>query len=71
MHIDLAMDLRKTSEKGNKAPSQRVRTGTVKFEKLAKQYRKESIAADKKGGKKRKSKQTTRKKKAVKRGKRR
>jgi hypothetical protein len=38
---------------GNKAASQRVRTGTVKLEKLAKRYRKESIATEKtKGGKK-------------------
>ncbi|MCB1073378.1 MAG: histone [Chlamydiales bacterium] len=66
MLMDLAMDLRKASEKGNKAASQRVRTGTIKFAKLAKQYRKESIAADKKGGKKRKAKKTTRKKKATK-----
>lgn len=62
MLMDLAMDLRKASEKGNKAASQRVRTGTIKFAKLAKQYRKESIAADRKGGKKRKAKKTTRKK---------
>jgi hypothetical protein len=34
---------------GNKAASQRVRTGTIKLEKVAKLYRKESIAAEKKG----------------------
>ncbi len=62
MLMDLAMDLRKASEKGNKAASQRVRTGTIKFAKLAKQYRKESVAADRKGGKKRKAKKTSRKK---------
>lgn len=62
MLMDLAMDLRKAAEKGNKAASQRVRTGTIKFAKLAKQYRKESIAEDRKGGKKRKAKKTTRKK---------
>lgn len=66
MLMDLALDLRKASEKGNKAASQRVRTGTVKFAKLAKEYRKESIAADKKGGKKKQAKKTVRKKKAVK-----
>lgn len=63
MLMDLAMDLRKASEKGNKAASQRVRTGTIQFAKLAKQYRKESVAAEKRGGgKKRKAKKTTRKK---------
>lgn len=66
MLMDLAMDLRKASEKGNKAASQRVRTGTIKSAKLAKQYRKESIIADKKSGKKRKAKKTTRKKKMTK-----
>lgn len=39
-------DLEK-SVKGNKAASQRVRTGTVKLEKVAKQYRKESILSEK------------------------
>lgn len=68
---ELAHDLKKSAEKGNKAASQRVRTCTIKFAKLAKQYRKESVAAGKKAGKKRKAKKTTRKKvtkqKAVKR----
>lgn len=40
-------DLEK-SENGNKAASQRVRTGTVKLEKLAKLFRKESISFEKK-----------------------
>jgi DNA polymerase III gamma/tau subunit len=31
------------SNKGNKTASQRVRTNTIKLEKIAKQYRKESI----------------------------
>ena len=64
MLMDLAMDLRKASEKGNKAASQRVRTGTIQFAKLAKQYRKESVAAEKRGGgkKPKKAKKTTRKK---------
>ena len=37
---------------GNKAASQRVRTGTIKLDKVAKKYRKESVAFEKKGGKK-------------------
>jgi hypothetical protein len=41
-------DLEK-AEAGNKAAAQRVRTCTIKFEKAAKQYRKESIKADKSG----------------------
>lgn len=39
-------DLEK-AEKGNKAASQRVRTGTVRLEKVAKSYRKESIKSEK------------------------
>lgn len=39
-------DLEK-ADGGNKAASQRVRTGTVKLEKLAKTYRKESIKTEK------------------------
>lgn len=35
------------SENGNKAASQRVRTGTVKLEKVGKLYRKESIKNEK------------------------
>jgi Histone H1-like protein Hc1 len=35
------------AERGNKAASQRVRTGTVKLEKVAKLYRKESIKTEK------------------------
>ncbi len=38
-------DLQK-AEGGNKAASQRVRTGTVKLEKVAKLYRKESIKTE-------------------------
>lgn len=38
-------DLEK-ADKGNKAASQRVRTGTVKMEKIAKLYRKESIKTE-------------------------
>ena len=49
------------SEKGNKAASQRVRTGTVRLEKVAKTYRKESIKSEKatKGQKKPAKKATT------------
>lgn len=39
-------DLEK-ADNGNKAASQRVRTGTVKLEKIAKLYRKESIKTEK------------------------
>ncbi len=35
---------------GNKAAAQRVRTGTIKLEKVAKLYRKESVAAERKTG---------------------
>ncbi|MBN1915315.1 MAG: histone [Parachlamydiales bacterium] len=44
----LVKDLTK-AEGGNKAASQRVRTGSIKLEKVAKQYRKESVSAEKKG----------------------
>lgn len=44
---NITADLEK-SENGNKAASQRVRTGTVRLEKVAKLYRKESIASEKK-----------------------
>lgn len=43
---EITIDLHK-AEGGNKAASQRVRTGTIALEKLAKQYRKESIANEK------------------------
>lgn len=36
------------AEKGNKAASQRVRTNSIKLEKNAKKYRKESVAEEKK-----------------------
>lgn len=45
--INITADLEK-ADGGNKAASQRVRTGTVKLEKIAKAYRKESIATEKK-----------------------
>lgn len=44
----LTIDLEKAAN-GNKAASQRVRTGTIKLEKSAKKYRKESIKAEKSG----------------------
>jgi hypothetical protein len=44
--VAITHDLDK-AEGGNKAASQRVRTGTVKLEKVAKLFRKESIKAEK------------------------
>ncbi len=44
-------DLQK-AERGNKTASQRVRTGSIKFAKIAKTYRKESVEAEKKASKK-------------------
>lgn len=44
--VAITHDLDK-AENGNKAASQRVRTGTVKLEKVAKLYRKESIKSEK------------------------
>lgn len=44
--VAITHDLDK-AEGGNKAASQRVRTGTVKLEKVAKLYRKESIKTEK------------------------
>lgn len=43
----ITLDLEKSSN-GNKAASQRVRTGSVKLEKVAKAYRKESIQHERK-----------------------
>ena len=45
----LTIDLEKAAY-GNKAASQRVRTGTIKLEKGAKKFRKESIKAEKSPG---------------------
>ena len=54
----ITLDLEK-SENGNKAASQRVRTGTVRLEKIAKLFRKESIFSEKKNkGQKKPSKST-------------
>jgi hypothetical protein len=44
----LQSDLGK-AEAGNKAAAQRVRTSSIKFEKIAKLFRKESVKADKNG----------------------
>lgn len=52
---NIGSDLEK-AERGNKAASQRVRTGTVRLEKVAKVYRKESIATEKTRGPKRSAK---------------
>jgi hypothetical protein len=59
----LKKDLEK-AEKGNKAASQRVRTGTIKLGKISKKYRKESVAASRKGVKK--PKKAAKKRKVVK-----
>lgn len=54
----ITQDLSK-AEGGNKAASQRVRTGTVKLEKIAKGYRKESVLEEKRNkGVKKSSKKT-------------
>lgn len=45
---EIQADLDK-AEAGNKAAAQRVRTSSIKFEKTAKVYRKESVKADKNG----------------------
>ena len=55
----ITKDIEKATN-GNKAASQRVRTATIKFEKIAKKFRKESVAAGKK-------KKTTKKKAPAKR----
>lgn len=63
---NITSDLEK-SENGNKAASQRVRTGTVKLEKVAKMYRKESIASEKKNkGQKKPAKSASKPKAAAK-----
>ncbi len=64
--VQIATDVEKAVG-GNKAASQRVRTGTVKLEKVGKQYRKESIVAEKKmKGKSKPKKKPVAKKKPVK-----
>ena len=44
---EINVDLEKSAN-GNKAASQRVRVHTIEMEKVAKTYRKESVAAEKK-----------------------
>lgn len=51
---------------GNKAASQRVRTGTVKLEKVAKRYRKESIISEKSSKGKKPAKKSAKAKPAAK-----
>jgi len=46
--LQLCVDLTKV-ERGNKAAAQRCRTGSIKLEKIAKLFRKESVQAEKKG----------------------
>lgn len=48
--------------KGNKAASQRVRTGTIRLEKVAKKFRKESVSAEKSGKFKKPKKMAAKKK---------
>lgn len=60
----ITADLSK-AENGNKAAAQRVRTGTVKLEKVAKAYRKESIASERGGAKKKPAKAKAAAKKPV------
>ncbi len=64
-YIDcIKKDLQK-AEKGNKAASQRVRTCSIKLEKIAKKYRKESVACVKKCAKKTTCKKAACKKKTT------
>jgi hypothetical protein len=58
-------DLTKVS-RGNKAAAQRVRTGTIRLEKVAKTFRKESVMAEKSGLLKKKGKATAKPIKKVK-----
>ena len=63
---NITQDLEK-ADNGNKAASQRVRTGTVRLEKVAKSYRKESIKSEKATkGQKKPSKKPAAKKTAAK-----
>lgn len=54
--VALVRDLSKV-HRGNKAAAQRVRTGTIKLEKVAKIFRKESVSAEKSGKFKKKPKE--------------
>ena len=68
MHHLLAVLTKDLSKVGNgtKAAAQRVRTGSIKFQKIAKAFRKESVHAEKSGQFKKKSKPKAKKKQAVK-----
>lgn len=59
----ISVDLEKAAG-GNKAASQRVRTGTIRLEKIAKNYRKESIQSEKHGGSRKQAKKSAAKPKA-------
>lgn len=59
--VNVVKDLGKVY-KGNKSAAQRVRVGTIRLERIAKLFRKESVAAEK-GGRLRKSKSRQKKKK--------
>ena len=48
---EIVHDLEK-AEKGNRAAAQRTRTRSIKFAKVSKLFRKESVSEGKKGGKK-------------------
>lgn len=48
-HLSCLIDDLEKVIKGNKAACQRVRTGTIRFGKVAKCFRKESISAEKSG----------------------
>lgn len=63
MLSQITQDIQK-AEGGNKAAAQRVRTMTVKLEKVAKNYRKESIASEKHTKDKKPARKTTAKKAA-------
>lgn len=63
MLSQITQDLHK-AEGGNKAAAQRVRTMTVRLEKVAKNYRKESIASEKNTKEKKPAKKTAAKKAA-------
>jgi hypothetical protein len=62
---EITSDLEKAAN-GNKAASQRVRTGTVQLEKIAKLYRKESVKSEKSSVGKKKVKKAVAKKAAPK-----
>lgn len=59
---NIVKDLKK-AEKGNKAASQRVRTGSIKLAKISKVYRKESVTEEKKIKKQKVKKSTGKKRK--------